>query len=205
MDHPKHLIQDIQEGRMVVLMDDQDRENEGDLVVAASHATVSIVNFMLHHARGLLCLTITQKQADRLELPLMKHPLSEQKRLPQQTYFTMSVDASSGITSGASVPDRVHTMKVVADLHSQPKDIIIPGHVFPIIARDGGVLERAGHTEGSIDLVRLAGLNPAAVICEILRKDGEMARPQDLKIFASEHHLKIGCIADLISYCSDCS
>lgn len=200
MDHPSVLIQDIQKGRMVILMDDEKRENEGDLVMAAHFITPESVNFMLHHARGLLCLTITQRQADRLKLPFMASRSMQKIGDHSQTAFTVSVDAAKGIGSGASVFDRVHTIKVVANLHSKPEDIMIPGHVFPIVAKDRGVLERAGHTEGSVDLVKLAGLNPAAVICEILRDDGQMARPPDLRAFATKHNLKMGCIADLISY-----
>ena len=200
MDQISALIQDIQKGRMVILMDDEKRENEGDLVIAAHLITPESVNFMLHYARGLLCLTITQKQADKLKLPLMASRSMLKNENCNQTAFTVSVDALKGIDSGASVFDRVHTIKVVANPHSKPEDIVIPGHVFPIVAKDRGVLERAGHTEGSVDLVRLAGLYPAAVICEILRDDGQMARLPDLQNFAAKHNLKMGCIADLISY-----
>ena len=196
MNHPKELIKDIQKGRMVILMDDEDRENEGDLVAAASLITPEIINFMLHEARGLICLSITQKKADQLQLSLM---VSENQN-KQQTAFTATVDAAKGIKSGSSVFDRAHTIKTIIDPKSKPKDIVMPGHVFPIVAKEDGVLERPGHTEGSIDLVKLADLYPAAVICEILKPDGKMARLPDLKNFATIHNLKIGCIADLITY-----
>ena len=200
MDQPSVLIQDIQKGRMVVLMDDEQRENEGDLVIAAHFVTPESVNFMLHHARGLLCLVITQKQANKLKLPFMVSQSMLKSGNHNQAAFTVSVDAAKGIGSGASVFDRTHTIKVVANPCSSPEDIVIPGHVFPIVAKDLGILERAGHTEGSLDLVKLAGLYPAAVICEILNDDGQMAHRPDLQNFAAKHSLKIGCIEDLISY-----
>ena len=196
MNHPKELIKDIQEGCVVILMDDEKRENEGDIVVAACFVTPEIINFMLHKARGLICLSITQKQADQLKLPLMISKNCNKR----QTAFTVTVDAAKGITSGSSVFDRAHTIKTIINSKSTPEDIVMPGHIFPIIAKNNGVLERPGHTEGSIDLVKLAGLHPSAVICEILKTNGEMARPSDLKHFATIHNLKIGRIADLISY-----
>ena len=196
MNHPKELIKDIQKGRMVILMDDEGRENEGDLVAAACLVTPNIINFMLHEARGMICLSITQKQADQLKLPLM---ICENHN-KQQTAFTVTVDAARGIASGSSVFDRVRTIKIIANPRSTPEDIVMPGHIFPIIAKENGVLERPGHTEGSIDLVKLAGLYPSAVICEMLKTDGQMARLPYLKDFAMAHNLKIGCIADLISY-----
>ncbi len=196
MNHPRELIEDIQNGHIVILVDDEKRENEGDLVAAASLVTPETINFMLHEARGLVCLSITQKQADQLKLPLM---ISKNQN-NQQTAFTITVDAAKGIGSGSSVFDRTHTIKVLANPQSTSNDIVMPGHVFPIIAKDDGVLERPGHTEGSMDLVKLAGLPPTAVICEILKKNGEMARPSDLKDFAMTHNLKIGCITDIIFY-----
>ena len=195
MHHPEVLIQSIQKGEIVILMDDEDRENEGDLIASVDHLTPEMVNFMLHKGRGLLCLAITSSQAHRLHLPLMVQNTSDQK-----TAFTVSVDASQGITSGASVFDRTQTIKVASCPQSLPQDIVMPGHVFPIIAKDRGVLERRGHTEGSIDLMKLAGLCPAAVLCEVLKENGEMARLPDLKKIAEQYHLKIGSIADLISY-----
>ena len=196
MNSTEELIKDIQKGRIVILMDDEKRENEGDLVVAASFVTPKILNFMLHKARGLTCLSITQKQADQLQLPLMV----SKNRNKQQTAFTVTVDAAKGIQSGSSVFDRASTIEIVIDPKSTSEDILTPGHIFPLIAKDGGVLERPGHTEGSIDLVKLAGLYPAAVICEILKSNGEMARLPDLRAFAAAYNLKIGCIGDLISY-----
>ena len=196
MNHLKELIEDIQKGRMVILMDDETRENEGDIVIAASLVTPEIINFMLHKARGLVCLSITRKQADQLKLS----PMISKNCNKQQTAFTVTVDAAKGIGSGSSVFDRAHTIKTIVNPQSTPEDILMPGHVFPIIAKEGGVLERPGHTEGSIDIVKLAGLYPSAVICEMLKADGRMARLPDLKEFAKLHNLKIGCIADLISY-----
>lgn len=196
MHSTEELVQAVGKGEMVILMDDETRENEGDFVVAASHITPKILNFMLQKARGLICLAITRKQAHRLHLPLMVNTSIHKDR----TAFTVSVDAAKGISSGASVFDRVHTLKVASDPSSTPEDLVRPGHVFPIIAKDNGVLDRAGHTEGSLDLVRLAGLPPSAVICEVLREDGLMARRSDLECLAKEHNLKIGCIADLIAY-----
>lgn len=195
MHHPEILITSIQSGEIVILMDDEDRENEGDLIASVDHLTPEIVNFMLHKGRGLLCLAITSLQASRLHLPLMVKGDSHNK-----TAFTVSVDAAKGITSGVSAFDRTQTIKVVSHPQSLSQDIVMPGHVFPIIAKDRGVLERKGHTEGSIDLMKLAGLNPAAVLCEILKDNGEMARLPDLKKLAKKHHLKIGSIADLVSY-----
>ena len=196
MNHPEELIEDIQKGRMVILMDDEKRENEGDLVAAASLITPETINFMLHKARGLVCLSITQRQADHLKMP----PMVSKNCNKQQTAFTVTVDAAKGIKSGSSVFDRVHTIKTIINPQSTPEDIVMPGHIFPIIAKDGGVLERPGHTEGSVDIVKLAGLYPAAIICEILKPSGEMARLPDLNDFVTVHNLKIGCIADLINY-----
>ena len=192
------LIEDIRNGKMVILVDDEDRENEGDLVVAADFITPEIVNFMATEARGLICLSLAQQQIERLGLPLMVK--DEANFSPNKTAFTVSIEASSGVTTGISAADRAHTVRVASNPNAKPSDIIVPGHVFPIRAKQGGVLKRAGHTEGSVDLAVLAGLNPAAVICEVVNQDGTMARVPDLMKFAAKHNLKIGSIVDLIRY-----
>ncbi len=192
------IIADIKAGRPVILVDDEDRENEGDLIVAADDITPELVNFMAMEARGLICLSLTSEQIDRLELPLMTK--DEHNRSPNRTAFTVSIEAARGVSTGISAADRSHTIKVAASPSAQPSDIIVPGHVFPIRAQDGGVLKRAGHTEASVDLARLAGLNPAAVICEIMNPDGTMARMPQLLTFAHKHGLKIGTIESLIRY-----
>jgi 3,4-dihydroxy 2-butanone 4-phosphate synthase/GTP cyclohydrolase II len=181
---------------MVVLVDDEDRENEGDLVLAAELVTPEAVNFMALHARGLICLAMAAKRIDELELPMM----ATKNRSPRQTAFTVSIEAREGVSTGISAADRAHTIRVAVDPASKPDDLISPGHVFPLRAQDGGVLVRAGHTEGSVDLVRLAGLKPAAVICEIMNPDGTMARLPDLKQFAKTHGLSIVSIRDVIAY-----
>lgn len=194
----QELIEDIRLGKMVVLVDDEDRENEGDLVVAADHITPELVNFMALHARGLICLSLTKSQVERLKLPLMvKEDLNQTSN---KTAFTVSIEASSGVSTGISAHDRAHTIRVASNPKASSLDVHTPGHVFPIRAQDGGVLKRAGHTEGSVDLARLAGLNPAAVICEVMNPDGTMARLPDLKLFAQKHGLKIGSIVDLIKH-----
>ncbi|MFP5518459.1 MAG: 3,4-dihydroxy-2-butanone-4-phosphate synthase [Bdellovibrionia bacterium] len=192
------LIEDIRAGKMVILVDDEDRENEGDLVLAADHVSAQAINFMAAEARGLICLAITQSQADQLQLPLMVR--DEMNFSPNKTAFTVSIEAAHGVSTGISAADRAHTIKVASSPQAKPSDIHIPGHVFPIKAQRGGVLRRAGHTEGSVDLAKLAGLNPAAVICEVMNPDGTMARVTDLKTFAQKHSLKIGTIVDLIQY-----
>ena len=194
----QELIEDIRNGKMVILVDDEDRENEGDIVIAADFITPEIVNFMAMEARGLICLSLTQQQTERLQLPLMVK--DESNYSPNKTAFTVSIEAASGVSTGISAADRAHTIRVAANPNAKPSDIITPGHIFPIHAKDGGVLKRAGHTEGSVDLARLAGLNPAAVICEVIKPDGSMARVPDLKEFAAKHNLKIGTIVDLIQY-----
>jgi 3,4-dihydroxy 2-butanone 4-phosphate synthase/GTP cyclohydrolase II len=192
------LIEDIKAGKMVILVDDEDRENEGDLVVAADYITPQIVNFMALEARGLICLSLTSEQIDRLDLPLMVK--EETNRSPNRTAFTVSIEAARGVSTGISAADRALTIKVASSPSAKPDDVIVPGHVFPIRAQDGGVLKRAGHTEASVDLVRLAGLNPAAVICEIMNSDGTMARFPELVAFAEKHAIKIGSIEALIQH-----
>ncbi len=190
------LIAEIRNGRMVVLVDAEDRENEGDLIIPAQMATPDAVNFMARFGRGLICLTITRQRAHELDLSEMVR--SNQSR--NRTAFTPSIEAREGISTGISAHDRAHTIATAIDPTKGSEAIVSPGHVFPLIARDGGVLIRAGHTEASVDLARLAGLNPAAVICEIMNDDGTMARLPDLRVFARQHGLKIGTIEDLIAY-----
>ncbi|MEZ4873633.1 MAG: 3,4-dihydroxy-2-butanone-4-phosphate synthase [Bdellovibrionales bacterium] len=192
------LIEDIKQGKMVILVDDEDRENEGDLIIAADKITPELVNFMAKEACGLICLSLTEEQTKRLGLSMMIHDDFNQS--PNQTAFTLSIEAATGVTTGISAADRAHTIKVASNPTSTSADIIVPGHIFPIKARKGGVLKRAGHTEASVDLVALAGLNPAAVICEVMNPDGTMARVPDLKEFGKKHDIKIGTIESLIQY-----
>lgn len=192
------IIEDIKSGKAVILVDDEDRENEGDLIIAADYITPQMVNFMATEARGLICLSLTSEQIQRLELPLMTK--EENNRAPLRTAFTVSIEAAKGVSTGISAADRALTIKVAANPSAKPEDIIVPGHVFPIRAQDGGVLKRAGHTEASVDLARMAGLNPAAVICEIMNPDGTMARMGQLVEFAKKHNIKIGTIEALIRY-----
>lgn len=192
------IIEDIRNGKMVILVDDEDRENEGDLILATDHVSTQAINFMITEARGLVCLTMTAQQVERLQLPLMVR--DDLNFAPNKTAFMVSIEAAEGISTGISASDRAHTLKVAANPQAKPTDIHMPGHIFPIRAQQGGVLKRAGHTEASVDLARLAGLNPAAVICEVMNADGSMARVGDLKEFAKKHHLKIGTIVDLIAY-----
>lgn len=192
------IIDDIRNGKMVILVDDEDRENEGDLILAADHVTTQAINFMITEARGLVCLTLTAQQIERLQLPLMVR--DDLNFAPNKTAFTVSIEAAEGISTGISAADRAHTVKVAANPHAKAADVHMPGHIFPIRAQQGGVLKRAGHTEASVDLARLAGLNPAAVICEVMNPDGSMARVGDLKEFAKKHNMKIGTIVDLIAY-----
>lgn len=192
------IIEDIRQGKLVILVDDEDRENEGDLILAAEFVDAQKINFMVKEARGLVCLCMTNQQVEKLNLPLMVR--DDLNFAPNKTAFMVSIEASEGITTGISAADRAHTIKVAANPHAKPSDIHMPGHVFPIRAQDGGVLKRAGHTEASVDLARLAGLNPAAVICEVMNDDGTMARVGDLKVFAQKHNIKIGTIVDLIAY-----
>jgi 3,4-dihydroxy 2-butanone 4-phosphate synthase/GTP cyclohydrolase II len=190
------LVADLAAGRMVILVDEEDRENEGDLVLAAEHVTPEAVNFMARHARGLVCLTLTRERCERLNLP----PMTRHNGAQHGTAFTVSIEAASGVTTGISAADRARTIRVAVAPEARASDLVQPGHVFPLQAQDGGVLMRAGHTEAGCDLARMAGLEPAAVICEIMKDDGTMARLPDLEVFAREHGLKIGTIADLIGY-----
>ena len=190
------IIEEARKGRMFILVDDEDRENEGDLVIPAQWATPEAINFMARHARGLICLALTRERVEQLGLPLM----SQNNRTRHSTAFTVSIEAREGVTTGISAADRARTVSVAIDPSCGPQDIVTPGHVFPLVARDGGTLERTGHTEAAVDLARLAGLNPAGVICEIMNDDGTMARRNDLITFAQRHGLKIGTIADLIAY-----
>ena len=198
LDNVQSALDDIRAGKMVILVDDEDRENEGDLCMAADKITAEDINFMATHGRGLICVTLTQEQIERLELPMMSAPGRGGPALG--TAFTVSVEASRGVSTGISAKDRAHTIRVASHPDAEPSDLVVPGHVFPLQARTGGVLVRAGQTEGSVDLARLSGLTPAGVICEIIREDGTMARMPDLETFASEHGLRIITIADLISY-----
>jgi 3,4-dihydroxy 2-butanone 4-phosphate synthase / GTP cyclohydrolase II len=191
-------IADIRAGRMVILVDDEDRENEGDLTMAAQFASPEAINFMAMHGRGLICLTMTESSIQRLGLPMMAAPGRSGPSLG--TAFTVSVEARHGVTTGISAADRAHTIRVAASPDCKPDELVTPGHVFPLRARTGGVLVRTGQTEGSVDLARLAGLVPAGVICEIMKDDGSMARMPDLEIFAKKHELRIVTIADLIQY-----
>ncbi len=192
------LIEDIKLGKMVILVDDEDRENEGDLVMAADYITPESVNFMATEARGLICLALSSEHVERLKIPMMVR--DDMNLSPNKTAFTVSIEASKGVSTGISAADRAHTIRVASQPHSQPSDIISPGHIFPIRAQAGGVLKRAGHTEASVDLAVLAGLNSAAVICEVMKPDGTMARIDDLHDFAEKHDIKIGAIVDLINY-----
>ncbi len=190
------IVADLRDGRMVVILDDEDRENEGDLIMAASRVCASDVNFMARYGRGLICLTLTGERCEQLRLPLM---VSETNRR-RSTNFTLSIEAAEGVTTGISAHDRARTIRAAVAPNARPEDLRQPGHVFPLRAQSGGVLTRAGHTEAGCDLARLAGLEPAAMIVEILNEDGSMARRDDLLRFAGRHGLKIGTIADLISY-----
>jgi 3,4-dihydroxy 2-butanone 4-phosphate synthase / GTP cyclohydrolase II len=190
------IIEEARQGRMFILIDDEDRENEGDLVIPAEKATLEAVNFMARYGRGLICLAMPRERIEKLRLPLM----AQQNASRHQTAFTVSIEAREGVTTGISAADRARTVQVAIDPAMGPDDIATPGHVFPLMARDGGVLVRAGHTEAAVDIARLAGMNPAGVICEIMNDDGSMARLPDLVKFAQFHGLKIGTIADLIGY-----
>ncbi|MCP4995181.1 MAG: 3,4-dihydroxy-2-butanone-4-phosphate synthase [Gammaproteobacteria bacterium] len=192
----EEIIEDLRQGKMVVIMDDEDRENEGDLIMAAEKVTPEAINFMARFGRGLICMTLTRERCQQLRLPLMVGVNESQ----HSTNFTVSIEAAEGVTTGISASDRATTVLAAVKEDAQPQDIVQPGHIFPLMAQPGGVLVRAGHTEAGCDLARLAGLNPASVIVEILNDDGTMARRPDLETFAKEHDLKIGTIADLIHY-----
>ena len=190
------IINDAKKGKMFILVDDKNRENEGDLIIPGSKCNSRIINFMAKHGRGLICLAMTKKQVDKLKLPLM----SQINRSRMQTAFTVSIEAKRGISTGISAFDRAKTIKVAIKKSSSQKDIVSPGHVFPLVARNGGVLERAGHTEASIDISKMSKLNPSSVICEVMNEDGRMARLDDLVRFSRKHKIKIASIADLIAY-----
>lgn len=192
----EEIIDDASHGRMFILVDDEDRENEGDLVIPAEMADSKAINFMAKHGRGLICLSMTSERVSELGLP----PMAKHNGSRHQTAFTVSIEAREGITTGISAADRAHTISVAINQQNGARDIVTPGHIFPLEARDGGVLVRAGHTEAAVDIARMAGLKPAGVICEIMNDDGTMARMPDLVKFAAEHGLKIATIADLIAY-----
>ena len=190
------IIDELKRGRMVIIMDDEDRENEGDLLIAAHHARAEDINFMARHGRGLICMTLTAERCRQLRLPLMVSDNGS----PHRTNFTVSIEAAQGVTTGISAADRATTIHAAIAPQARPSDLVQPGHIFPLMAQRGGVLARAGHTEAAVDLARLAGLEPASVICEILNEDGSMARLPQLERFAAQHGLKIGTIADLIRH-----
>ncbi|MCX8134412.1 MAG: 3,4-dihydroxy-2-butanone-4-phosphate synthase [Roseococcus sp.] len=193
---PEELLEEARRGRMFILVDDEDRENEGDLVIPAQFATPDAINFMARHARGLICLALTRARVEQLGLPLM----AQSNGTRHQTAFTVSIEAREGVTTGISAADRARTIAVAINPELGREHLVTPGHVFPLVARDGGTLVRAGHTEAAVDFARLAGLNPSGVICEIMNDDGTMARLPDLVIFAQRHGLKLGTIADLIAH-----
>lgn len=190
------LVAELAAGRMVILVDEEDRENEGDLVLAADHVTPEAINFMARFGRGLICLTLTRDRCEKLRLP----PMATRNGTQHGTAFTVSIEAATGVTTGISAADRARTVQAAVARDAEPTDLVQPGHIFPLQAQDGGVLMRAGHTEAGCDLAVMAGLSPASVICEIMKDDGNMARLPDLEIFAREHQLKIGTIADLIEH-----
>lgn len=190
------IVAEMKAGRMVILIDEEDRENEGDLVISADHVTPEAINFMAKHGRGLICLTLTRDRCSYLNLP----PMAAQNGATHGTAFTVSIEAAHGVTTGISASDRARTIKAAIAIDAKPSDLVQPGHIFPLQAVEGGVLKRAGHTEAGCDLALMAECSPSAVICEIMNDDGTMARLDDLKVFAAEHDLKIGTISDLIAY-----
>ncbi len=190
------IINDAKKGKMFILVDDKNRENEGDLIIPASKCNSKSINFMAKHGRGLICLALTKKQVDNLRLPLM----SAINKSRMQTAFTISIEAKKGITTGISAQDRAKTIKTAINPSVKKSEIVSPGHVFPLVARNGGVLERAGHTEASVDISKLSKLNPSSVICEVMNEDGRMARLNDLFKFSKKHKIKLASIEDLISY-----
>jgi 3,4-dihydroxy 2-butanone 4-phosphate synthase / GTP cyclohydrolase II len=192
----EEIVAEIRAGRMVILVDEEDRENEGDLVLAADHVSAEAINFMARFGRGLICLTLTRERCEQLHLP----PMVPRNGTKMGTAFTVSIEAAEGVTTGISAADRARTVQVAVDRNARAEDLVQPGHIFPLQAVDGGVLMRAGHTEAGCDLSAMAGCTPAAVVCEIMKDDGTMARLPDLQLFAAEHGLKIGTIADLIEY-----
>ncbi|NOH72331.1 3,4-dihydroxy-2-butanone-4-phosphate synthase [Vibrio pectenicida] len=193
---PQEIIEDIRLGKMVILMDDEDRENEGDLIMAAEHVTSEAINFMATYGRGLICLTMTKERCESLGLP----PMVQDNNAQYTTNFTVSIEAAQGVTTGISAADRAKTVQAAVAIDAKAADLVQPGHIFPLAAQEGGVLTRAGHTEAGCDLARLAGLEPAGVIVEILNEDGTMARRPDLEVFAEKHGIKLGTIADLIEH-----
>ncbi|WP_017939125.1 bifunctional 3,4-dihydroxy-2-butanone-4-phosphate synthase/GTP cyclohydrolase II [Zestomonas thermotolerans] len=193
---PEELIEDIRQGKMVILMDDEDRENEGDIIVASECVTAEHINFMAKYARGLICMPMTRERCELLNLPLM----APRNGSGFGTKFTVSIEAAEGVTTGISAADRARTVQAAVAKNAKAEDIVSPGHIFPLMAQPGGVLARAGHTEAACDLARMAGFEPSGVICEIMNDDGTMARRPELEKFAAEHNLKIGTIADLIHY-----
>ena len=192
----KDILNDAKKGKMFILVDDKNRENEGDLVIPGSKCNSKTINFMAKHGRGLICLALTKKQIDNLKLPLMS-PINKSR---MQTAFTISIEAKNGITTGISAHDRAKTVKTAINPKVKKSEIVSPGHVFPLVARNGGVLERAGHTEASVDISKLSNLNPSSVICEVMNEDGRMARLNDLYKFSKKHNIKLASIEDLISY-----
>ena len=190
------ILKDAKKGKMFILVDDKNRENEGDLIIPASKCNSRSINFMAKHGRGLICLALTKKQVDNLKLPLM----SSKNKSRMQTAFTISIEAKKGITTGISAQDRARTIKIAINPKVKKSEIVSPGHVFPLVARNGGVLERAGHTEASVDISKLSKLNPSSVICEVMNEDGRMARLNDLFRFSKKHKIKLASIEDLISY-----
>ena len=190
------LVAELAAGRMVILVDEEDRENEGDLVLASDHVTPEAINFMAKYGRGLICLTLTRERCERLQL----QPMATRNGSPHGTAFTVSIEAAEGVSTGISAADRARTVQAAVAKDALPRDLVQPGHIFPLQAQDGGVLMRAGHTEAGCDLAAMAGLTPSSVICEIMNDDGTMARLPDLQVFAKEHGIKIGTIADLITY-----
>ncbi|MBK8816079.1 MAG: 3,4-dihydroxy-2-butanone-4-phosphate synthase [Methylococcaceae bacterium] len=192
----EEIIEDLRQGKMVIIMDDEDRENEGDLVMAAAFTRPEDINFMARYGRGLICLTLTSERCQQLRLPLM----TNENKTAHSTNFTVSIEAATGVTTGISAADRARTVQCAVAPDAKADDLVQPGHIFPLMAKSGGVLNRAGHTEAGCDLARLAGVEPAAVIVEILNEDGSMARKPDLEVFAQHHNLKIGTISDLIHY-----
>lgn len=198
MNSIEDIIADFKAGKFVILVDDEDRENEGDLILAADFVTAEAVNFLAKEARGLICLALSAQQVEKMQLPMMRSSVHQTGAT--ETAFTFSIEASSGVTTGISAADRARTVLVASRPNAKPSDVICPGHIFPLRAHPEGVLGRNGHTEASVDLARLAGLNLASVICEVINDDGTMARVEDLKKFAARFNLKIGTIADLIEY-----
>jgi 3,4-dihydroxy 2-butanone 4-phosphate synthase / GTP cyclohydrolase II len=190
------IIEEARQGRMFILVDDEDRENEGDIIIPACFANADVINFMARNACGLICLAITRERAEALALP----PMAPVASAPLKTAFTVSIEARDGVTTGISSHDRARTVAVAIDPEAGPSDLVMPGHVFPIVARDGGTITRAGHTEAAVDVARLAGLPPSGVICEVMNEDGTMARLPDLMTFAMRHGMKVGTIADLIAH-----